>query len=524
MRTSWPAVYKERAFDPPTSRLLLHVLLKAPPIHPDVHRRARRSVPSENRRLRAENERLHAENQHLRTRAEAPCGNCADRDRRILELERQVSLTSRNSSKPPSSDGLAKRSVSLRVRSGRLPGKQPGAPGHHLAQVDVPDQVVLHTAAQCVSCGADMDNAEVVGTEVRQVFDLPPPRVVVTEHQLQKRRCSCCGVVTAAAFPQSVSAPTQYGPGVRALITYLSVGHHLPVDRAARLLAECMGHPVATGTIMAAVAACADRLQGFTTEVRDQLRKAPLAHFDETGARIEGRLHWMHSASTNDLTLYTAHAKRGTLAFRAAGVLEEFTGVAVHDGWGPYRTYDIPHALCNAHHLRELIAVHEQTGQRWAGSMIDLLLDLKAAVAVARDGGEGGLAPSMLEQYQQRYALVIDDGRLLHPRAVPTGRRGRPKRSTAANLLERLDVYRDDVVRFGTDFRVPFDNNLAERDIRMVKLQQKISGCWRSLGGAETFCTVRSYISTARKQDQNVLECLRGVFQENPWIPSGASP
>jgi transposase len=496
----------------------------APALHLNVPRRTRRSAPIENQRLRAENERLQAENQQLRTRAEAPCVNCAALGKRVAELERQVSLTSRNSSKPPSSDGLAKPRVSLRVHSGRHPGKQPGAPGRHLAQVDIPDHVVLHSAVQCGSCGADMDDAEVVGTEVRQVFDLPPPRVVVTEHQLQKRRCSCCGAISAAAFPQSVSAPTQYGPGVRALITYLSVGHHLPVDRAARLLAECMGHPVATGTIVATVAACAARLQGFTTEVRDQLRKAPLAHFDETGARIEGRLHWMHSASTNDLTLYTANAKRGTVAFRAAGVLEHFTGVAVHDGWSPYRKYDVLHALCNAHHLRELIAVKEQTGQRWVGSMIDLLLDLKAAVAVAKEGGEDELAPLVLDQYRQRYALVIDDARLLHPPATPTGRRGRPKRSTAANLLERLDVYRDDVVRFGSDFLVPFDNNLAERDIRMVKLQQKISGCWRSLAGAETFCTVRSYISTARKQDQSVLECLRAVFEENPWMPSGASP
>jgi transposase len=282
---------------------------------------------------------------------------------RVTELERRLSRDSSNSSKPPSSDGLGKPARAERrdaeQTQGRRPGKQPGAPGAHLAQVATPDEVAWHTPDRCGGCGATLTDAPVVGVEARQVFDLPPLRLLATEHRAERRRCTC-GMTTAAAFPHHVRAAACYGPGVRALVCYLCVHQHLPVDRAAQLLADVLGANVATGTLAAVLAEGAVGLDGFLATVRDQLAAAPVAHFDETGARVAGRLHWIHSASTSLLTLFTVHAKRGKVAMDQAGVLGGFGGVAVHDGWAPYWRYeDVTHALCGAHLLRELDAISE---------------------------------------------------------------------------------------------------------------------------------------------------------------------
>jgi transposase len=444
---------------------------------------------------------------------------------RVDDLEERLRRNSTNSSKPPSSDGYAKRAPrSRRIRSGRMRGKQPGAPGAHLAQVAVPDQVVVHAPEQCARCGLDLDHAEVVQTEARQLFDLPLIRLMVIEHRAQHRRCGC-GTVTAARFPAALSCPAQYGPGVLALGTYLGAYQHVSIDRIAQMLADCFGATVSTGTLVAHQEACAITLAGFVEEVRDQLTAAPVAHFDETGARVNGALSWIHSASTPDLTLYTAHARRGAEGMEAAGVLPNFTGVAVHDGWAAYRRYGSDHGLCNAHHLRELIAAAEHAGQGWAESMIDLLVEMKTATDIAKGSGRDHLDASALAKYRRRYGAIITTGHTANPVATPTPPGGRrPARTKAANLVERLDLQRDDVLRFAHDFRVPFDNNLAERDIRMVKVQQKVSGCWRSPRGAERFCAIRSYISTARKQRVGVLSVLREAFEGRPWLPVSASP
>lgn len=444
---------------------------------------------------------------------------------RVVDLEGRLRMNSKNSSKPPSSDGYAKpRPTSRRVRSGREPGKQPGTPGAHLAQVAVPDEIVLHVPAACGRCGADLDDAEVVKAEARQVFDLPPIRLMVVEHRAECRRCSC-GTITTGCFPTDVSSPVQYGPGVQALGTYLSAYQHVPCERTAQMMSDCFGASIATGTLITHQAECALRLTGFVGTIREQLSQAPVAHFDETGARVNGATSWVHSASTDRLTMYTAHARRGNEAMDDAGVLPAFTGIAVHDGWPAYRHYGSAHGLCNAHHLRELTGAAEEAGQDWAGDMIELLLSAKLSVDAAHAKGHDRLDMLRLGTYQQRYDDIIRAGHLANPAAASvSGRRGRPARTKTANLLHRLDDRRDDVLRFATDLTVPFDNNLAERDIRMVKLQQKISGGWRSPEGAERFCTTRSYISTARKQGVNVLSALRQVFEGRPWVPQGASP
>jgi transposase len=364
----------------------------------------------------------------------------------------------------------------------------------------------------------------VVGVEARQVFDLPPLRLLATEHRAERRRCGC-GTTTAAAFPDHVRAAACYGPRVRALVCYLCVHQHLPVDRAAQLLADVLGASVATGTLAAVLAEGAAGLDGFLANIRDQLAAAPVAHFDETGARVAGRLHWVHSASTSLLSLFTVHAKRGKVAMDQAGVLPGFVGVAVHDGWAPYWRYEVTHALCGAHLLRELEAITDEPGQGWAAGMAELLVDAKLVADRARAAGAGRVEGAARARLHARYERLLADGRAVNPPPPASSRRrrrGRARRSPAGRLLARLDTHRDEVLRLLDDCRVPFDNNQAERDLRMVKLQQKISGCWRTLAGAEAFLALRSYLATARKHGRNPLAVLGQLFEGRPWLPAPA--
>jgi transposase len=454
-------------------------------------------------------------------------------DARVVELEAWLGANSSNSSKPPSADGLAKgparpnRAARRAAAARRKPGGQPGAPGAYLAQVEHADAVVVHAPERCQGCGGELADAGVVGVEARQVHDLPRLGLLVTEHRAERRRCGC-GTVTPAAFPDGVRAPACYGPGVRAAACYLHGQQHLPVERTAQALADLVGAEVASGTVAAILGECADGLDSFVEAVRVQLAAAPVAHFDETGARVAGRLHWLHSACTDRLSLFTVHPKRGRQAMDAAGVLPGFQGVAVHDGWSSYGRYEqATHARCNAHHLRELAGVAALPGQRaWATGMAALLIEAKWAVGRAVAAGADQLDPRRLDHYRGRYQAIIEEGWRANPAATRTAgdRSGRRRRSKAANLLARLDDHREEVLRFATDFRVPFDNNQAERDIRMAKLQQKISGGWRTLAGAQRFCRLRSYVATARKQQVGVLAALRRVFEGDPWLPAAADP
>jgi hypothetical protein len=306
---------------------------------------------------------------------------------------------------------------------------------------------------------------------------------------------------------------------------YLLGRQHLPMARTAELMAECLAAPVSTGWLAGLVPAAAAALDDFTGQVRDQLRQAPVAHFDETGARVAGKLCWVHVACTDTLTLYHRAPSRGERSMNLGGVLPGFTGVAVHDGLTSYRHYQVPHGLCNAHHLRELTALAEtigKTGIGWPAQMAALLVEIHTAVKTAKAAGGTALPATQLSQYLARYRDLIDQGWAAHPPPPPTGKPGRPKLGVAGSLLRRLDLYQDDVLRFATDFTVPFDNNQAERDIRMIRLQQKISTSWRSEHGIDAFLTVRSYLSTARKRGHGALDVLRSLFTGTPWLPAPA--
>jgi len=453
--------------------------------------------------LEAELAAVRGDNAELRVRVEELAAA-------VAELKQRLGQDSGNSSRPPSSEGLGKKPAQPRTRGGRR-GKQPGTPGAHLAQVADPDVVVDHVAAACGGCGDGLDGAAVVGVARRQVFDLPQVSAHVVEHRVQRRRCGC-GYVTAGEFPPEATAPACYGPGVRAAMAYLQVAQHLPVARAAQLLSDLLGVPVATGAVAGVVGEAAERVAPAVEQVRRLLAAAAVAHFDETGARVAGRLHWVHSASTAALTLLTVHARRGQAAMDAAGVLPTFAGVAVHDCWSPYFSYATDHALCGAHLLRELTAAAE-TGhdQQWAQHLIDTLLTAKGWADTARAAGAAAIDADLLTALAARYSGHLTQGRAANP--------PRRRRTTTQALIDRLDRRRDEVLRYTADLAAPFDNNQAERDVRMVKLQQKISGGWRTLAGAEAFCAVRSYIATARKHGVGVLGVLRDAMTADPWLP-----
>jgi transposase len=437
------------------------------------------------------------------------------------ELKARLAANSRNSSRPSSTDGLSKpptdpKMRSLRKRSGKKQGGQQGHGGARLDWVAVPDASVEHPPVRCEECDADLAGAQSVeGGECRQVFDVPRQRALgVIEHVTTLRRCDC-GHVSCGAFPDGVGAPTQYGPGVRALGVYLHVFQHLPYDRACQALSDIVGANVSTGTLTGWVIAAAAGLCDFDERLRGLLTGAPVCHFDETGARIAGRLGWVHSASTGKLTRYTTHARRGSEAINDAGVLPAFTGVAVHDGWAPYRNYEgCEHGLCNIHHLRELQAAIE-AGHVWPLAMSCLLMDTKDLVAKAIANGNQSLSAGQVRELAASYQTVIEMGHEEHPASTA-------KKTKAHNLLLRLERHQGDVLRFAHDFQVPFGNNQAEQDIRMVKLQQKISGCWRTTVGAERFLKIRSYLSTTRKHGIGALTALDALTAGTPWLPAPA--
>jgi transposase len=439
---------------------------------------------------------------------------------KLADLEERLGRNPRNSSMPPSAEGLSKPPVPSRAErraAARKQGKQPGAPGKHLAQVAEPDQIISHAPVSCTSCGSGLEDAEVVDVEHRQVFDLPDIRLVVTEHIAERRRCQC-GCTTKAGFPKAAIAPACYGPGIRALAAYLAVHQHLPMDRMSQLFGDVLGAPVSVGALAQMVTEAAGATTPFTDATRLLLHEADVVHFDETGGRAAGRLHWVHSASTGLLTLIDCHQKRGRLAMDDLGVIGAMTGVAVHDGWRPYRYYDVDHALCNAHHLRELKAVGIGWDQGWANDLASILVEAKRNVEAAKARGADHLHPALLHSIRVRYGRLVAKGFASNPAPEVGKHSGYDKK--AFNLLVRLDGQRADVLRFTVNFHVPFDNNQAERDIRMVKLQQKISGSWRTLEGAKNFCAIRSYVSTLRKQNHDVLAGLRRLFDDQAWLPA----
>ncbi len=434
---------------------------------------------------------------------------------RLEELEKQKAKNSRNSSKPPSTDPIKKKPKSLRTQTDRSRGGQKGHPGTTLKMVAVPDEIKHHKVTQCSRCGKDLSHQAADRIERRQVYDIPPLELKVTEHQSPVKDCSC-GCVNKS-FPSHLSYRVQYGPNLKGILVYLQNYQLLPYGRSQELVKDFWGHHLSTGTLHNWGAKAYQNLEPFKDDIKELLTKQEVVGFDETGFRVNAQKFWLHSCSTSDHAFYEVHSKRGSEAMKDISILPDFKGIAVHDFWTSYYTFSCQHSLCNAHLLRDLIFIKEQfKNQDWAQQLIDLLLKMKQAKEKALSKRKDCLSTGTLKKYQKRYLQIVDQGLKQNPWKPPEKKsRGRYKKPPPRNLLERCRDYSDDIIRFLFNFQVPFDNNFSERDLRMMKVKQKISGGFRSLKGAKHFARIRSYIVTARKQNVNPLKALTNLFEDN---------
>ena len=442
---------------------------------------------------------------------------------RLEALEKRPKKTSRNSHKPPSGDGFGKRTKSLRVKSDKPSGGQPGHPGNTLTWSETVDWVEAHEVTICRGCGASLGEVPAEQWLARQVFDIPSIELMVTEHQVAVKCCHHCGQRNQGEFPVEASNVVQYGPRLKGMMVYLMDGQLLPAQRTCEVLSDLLGVGVSEGTLYTSRTQCFEQLASVEQAIHETLVTSAKVHFDETGLRVNGTLWWLHVACTNGLTYYFVHPKRGQVAMDEMAILPEFSGKAIHDGWKSYQGYDCEHFLCNAHHLRELRYILEHYEQWWAYQLSLLLVTILNHVQAAKDEGKPALPLNQLRAFENRYADILAQGFEVNPMPsnLPNApkKRGRIKRSPPRNLLERLQAQQAAVLGFMHNFDVPFDNNQAERDVRMMKLKQKISGCFRSVDGARMFSRIRGYFSTLRKHDQPILDALIRVFSGQSVAP-----
>lgn len=443
------------------------------------------------------------------------------------ELRAMVAKNSRNSSKPPSSDGLKKPNPKSRRKKGeRKSGGQEGHKGTTLEQVITPAIIERHQVGCCKNCNCNLDLAGLLGYEVRQEFEIPPVKAQVTEHQAEIKICPNCGTRNVGSFPEHISQPVQYGARVKATISYLGQQHLLPYKRLQDVCQDLWGIKLSEGTVANTYTACANGLATYTEHTKEQIKLSPVIHLDESGLRVKKTLYWLHVAATDTLTHYEVHPKRGNEAMDKIDILPGYENHAVHDHWKPYFNYNCKHSLCNAHHLRELIYHEEQYAQSWCREMREYLLKIHDVVDSSKSVGQSSLSSEQLHNFEHDYTQILERGRKDIPELKPNleAKRGRKKSHPSQNLWNRLANYKSETLAFMHDFRVPFSNNQGEQDIRMIKVKQKVSGCFRSEVGAEVFCQIRGYVSTVRKNGLNIFDALVNVFKGKPFMPPNTVP
>lgn len=433
---------------------------------------------------------------------------------KVRHLESKISKDSHNSNKPPSSDGMFQAPKSQRKKTGKSVGGQKGHKGTTLRVSRTPDKIEVINPEICDCCGISLKNENIVDYERRQVVDTPAPVASITEYAAGIAECPKCHTISKGKFPSYVTNRIQYGPNIRAFMMYFRHQNFIPTERLAEVISDIFNLKISEATIINTTCTLSDCLEDFESAIAEKIQEAPIIHCDETGIKINGKLHWLHSAGTPDLTAFLSHEKRGTIAMHDFGILPGYTGRVIHDGWQSYYKFECNHGLCNAHHLRELTFVHEELGQVWAGKMKRLLLKIKDEADMARSLNQQ-ISIENIKKFESWYQAILRGGVRANPvEDNPAARkRGRKKKGKARCLIDRFRERYQDVLAFMYDTSVPFDNNLAERDIRMTKVHQKISGGFRSTRGAFDFCRIRGIISTVRKQEKNVLEFLVKVFE-----------
>jgi len=421
--------------------------------------------------------------------------------KRLSELEAIVNKNSSNSSKPPSSDGLKKKIKNNRQKSNRKAGAQVGHKGKGLSPMEKVDEEIFCPVNETCECGAEMSGRKSVRIEKRQVIDTPEKLIHVKEYQVEVKLCKCGKEHKGNChYTQRV----QYGEGLKSMLVYFNQYQLIPTERVQEMMKDLFGLSISDGLIFSSTEKCFTNLEDTLATIKQGLIESEFIHNDETGIRSEGKTKWVHSASNEVFTYYAIHNKRGNEAMDQIGILPQFKGISIHDRWASYDKYDCTHALCNAHLLRDLKFVHEEMNRPWANEMIQLL---QAGNERKR---EGALTKHWITRTVNKMDAIIERAEQNEPREkFQKRKRGRKSKSKSLRLIHVFRDKKEEILLFLKNKAIPFDNNLAERDLRMIKLKQKISGCFRSKYGAEIFCGIRSYISTIRKQGYLVWKAIK---------------
>ncbi len=446
-------------------------------------------------------------------------------EERIKELESRLNMNSTNSSKPPSTDNKLKKTKKPSIsNSKKKRGAQAGHKGKSLKIVATPDATEVLLPTNCSCCNSSLKNINSSKYEKRQLFDLPDVKMQITEYQAHSLKCKKCSTLNKAKFPNNIKATTQYGDNLKSLVSYLNAYQMLPYERIVETIQDLTSHKMSTGTIYNFLNTSYEKLENFENRLKQSLIKEDVLHSDETGVNIKAKLHWIHVASSSAMTYYMLHQKRGRVAMDNMEIIPNYSGVLVHDHWTPYNKYtNCTHSYCNAHILRELNGITEKENTVWSEDMHQLLINMNIAVRKAKENDKSSLSQPQIQKFLNNYQKIIKNANNYYPppdRSIKRGK-GRLKQAKGKNLLDRLLKYQDETLRFLSDFRVPFTNNLAERDLRMIKVKEKISGSFASFKGGEIFCRIRSYISTLKKNNIAVLQGLRDALAGKSYITVG---